>query len=203
MGIAYEQDMVWRAQELYCVDRLTYKKISEITGVSLPTLRAWSQKFRWAEKREELSFIESEIRVDILRSRKKVLDMLLDSDSGKECSQMAYAVNALENLAMKQQKSKILSIQNEQENMIDSTKDILEQNNTIPVNLTNKEEVIEKLGTAIQYRISCALQNPQTINSKVVDDIVKMLHCFSNLKAGVLSQEKIPTQTNVIISTKS
>lgn len=247
MGAGYEQEVVWRAQELYCVDRLSYKKVSEITGVSLKTLSVWSQKYKWSEKREELSYIESEIRVDILRSRKKVLDMLLESDSGKECSQMAYAVNALENLVIKQQKAKILVAQNEQlygkafnygalnmgvadmasgdmvglacgtsgnnsgnnsGNTSDKTSALAltdkanadhKQTTILPINLGNKEEVLEKLGAAIQYRIACALQNPQAINAKTLDDIVKMLQCFGGLKAGVLHEDTKPRQTNVVI----
>lgn len=191
MGAEHPPEIVWRAQELYCVDRLSFAKVAEITGVSATTLKAWGQKFSWAEKREELALIESNIRVDTIRSRQKALEMLLESGNGKECSQMAYAVSALENLAIKQQEIKNIVTQNENENaQIEA------------IDVANHEDVMAKLGEAIQYRLAHALQNPSEINSKTVDDIVKMLTTFGDLKDGVLGQEKILKQTNLLIKTQ-
>lgn len=191
MGAEHPPEIVWRAQELYCVDRLSFAKVAEITGVSATTLKAWGQKFSWAEKREELALIESNIRVDTIRSRQKALEMLLESGNGKECSQMAYAVSALENLAIKQQEIKNIVTQNENENaQIEA------------IDVANHEDVMAKLGEAIQYRLAHALQNPSEINSKTVDDIAKMLTTFGDLKDGVLGQEKILKQTNLLIKTQ-
>ncbi len=186
--------MVWRAQELYCVERLSFAKVAELTGVSATTLKAWGQKFKWAEKREELAYIESEIRMDTIRSRKKALEMLLESGNGKECSQMAFAVSSLENLALKQQEIKNISTQNENDE-----KARLQALDPNGLNLGNKDEVMERLGNAIQHRLAYALQNPQEINSKTVDDIVKMLNTFGGLKDGVLGHEKVATQTNLLV----
>lgn len=34
MGREHPADTLWRAQELYCVDRLSYAAVAEATGVS-------------------------------------------------------------------------------------------------------------------------------------------------------------------------
>ena len=71
MGTEYPTDMLWRAQELYCVDRLSYAAVAEATGVSATTLKAWGQKYAWARRREEIAQAESEIRVNIIKGRQK------------------------------------------------------------------------------------------------------------------------------------
>ncbi len=55
MGWEYPSDLVWKAQELYCVDRLSYTAVAEAVGVSATTLKAWGQRYNWAQKREELA----------------------------------------------------------------------------------------------------------------------------------------------------
>ena len=47
MGWEYEPETVWRAQELYCVDRLSFARVAELTGVSATTLKSWSEKYGW------------------------------------------------------------------------------------------------------------------------------------------------------------
>ena len=103
MGWEYEPETVWRAQELYCVDRLSFARVAELTGVSATTLKAWSDKYGWRAKREEIAQAESDIRVNTIKGRKVALEMLLEAGDGKEASQMAFAVASLESLALKQQ----------------------------------------------------------------------------------------------------
>ena len=77
MGREYPTDVLWRAQELYCVDRLSYAAVAEATGVSATTLKSWGQKYAWARRREEIAQAESEIRVNIIKGRQKALEQLL------------------------------------------------------------------------------------------------------------------------------
>ena len=55
MGWEHEPGTVWRAQELYCMDRLSFERGSELTGVATSTLKRWADKYRWSERREELA----------------------------------------------------------------------------------------------------------------------------------------------------
>lgn len=88
MGREHKPETVWRAQELYCVDRLSFARVAEIVGTSPTTLKAWARKFHWAAKREEIARAESEIRVNIIRSRKAALEQLLAASEPKEAAPM-------------------------------------------------------------------------------------------------------------------
>ena len=63
MGWEHEPETVWKAQELYCVDRLSFARVAELTGVTATTLKSWSEKYGWRAKREEIAQAESDIRV--------------------------------------------------------------------------------------------------------------------------------------------
>ena len=95
MGREHPTDTLWKAQELYCVDRLSYAAVAEATGVSATTLKAWGQKYDWARKRAEIAEAESEIRVNVVKGRKKALEELLGAENAKEASAMALRCPAL------------------------------------------------------------------------------------------------------------
>ena len=101
MGREYPTDTLWRAQELYCVDRLSFAQVAEATGVSATTLKNWSEKYGWRAKREEIARAESEIRVNIIKGRQKALEQLLAAADAKEAAPMAFAVSSLESLTLK------------------------------------------------------------------------------------------------------
>ena len=101
MGREHPTDLVWKAQELYCVERQSYSAVSEATGVSATTLKSWGQRYGWAQKRAELAQAESEIRVNIIKGRQKALEQLLAATEPKEAAQIAFAVSSLESLALK------------------------------------------------------------------------------------------------------
>ena len=103
MGREYPTDTLWKAQELYCVDRMSYAAVAEATGVSATTLKTWGQKYHWARRREEIARAESEIRVNIIKGRQKALEQLLSAADAKEAAPMAFAVSSLETLALKRQ----------------------------------------------------------------------------------------------------
>ena len=103
MGWEHKPETVWKAQELYCVDRLSFARVAEMTGVSATTLKSWSEKYGWRKKREEIAQAESDIRVNIIMGRKRALDQLLAAEGPKEAASMAFAVSSLEATAMKQQ----------------------------------------------------------------------------------------------------
>jgi hypothetical protein len=103
MGWEHPPETVWKAQELYCCDRLSFDRVAELTGVSATTLKGWADKYGWREKREEIAKAESDIRYGTILGRQKVLERLIMATSGMEASQLSFAVSALENLALKQQ----------------------------------------------------------------------------------------------------
>jgi len=94
----YSPGQVFEAQDLYCVDRLTFEAVSARTGVSVATLKRWSDKYDWRGKREELAQAESSIRRDIYLARMKMLAKVLQGGEALD----AFAVAKLEMLAMDQ-----------------------------------------------------------------------------------------------------
>ena len=157
----YSPDVVWKAQDLYVIERFSFAKVAERTGVTATTLKNWAKKYNWRQKREEIAQIEAESKIDLYRSRQKAIKMLLESGDGKECSQMAFAVSSLENLAIKQQELQLnQQIQTEQHR---KTK------------LVTKEDTLKQLAAAVQNRLLFVLENPQAINSKNIQDILNML----------------------------
>ena len=157
----YSPDVVWKAQDLYVIERFSFAKVAERTGVTATTLKNWAKKYNWRQKREEIAQIEAESKMDLYRSRQKAIKMLLESGDGKECSQMAFAVSSLENLAIKQQELQLnQQIQTEQHR---KTK------------LVTKEDTLKQLAAAVQNRLLFVLENPQAINSKNIQDILNML----------------------------
>ena len=91
MGWEHEPGTVWRAQELYCLDRMSFERVAEVTGVATSTLKRWADKYRWRERREELAQVESEI------------EKLLDTLTGASPVLLSYANSKIEELDARRQ----------------------------------------------------------------------------------------------------
>ncbi len=98
MGREHEPETVWRAQELYCVDRWSFERVAEATGVADSTLRRWADAYGWREKREEIALAEADLRADKILARSKLLKSLIQSCN----AQTGFAVAALEGLALRE-----------------------------------------------------------------------------------------------------
>ncbi len=176
MGKEHPPETVWQAQELYCVDRFSFDRVAELTGVSATTLKAWADKFGWREKRKQIAQDECDIRVNRIRGRKVVLDRLLNSDNGMVTAQLSFAVSALETLAMKQQElaasGKIPSAEAEAR----------------PVIVT-RADAVAALRTAVENKLGLALADPQSITSATVKDVAQCLALVDELEASLPKAE--------------
>lgn len=94
----HEPATVWRAQELYCADRLTFDAVAQATGVAVSTLKRWSDKYDWQAKRSAIAEAEADIRADTVLARAKMLKELISTAN----PQVGFAVAGLEALAMRQ-----------------------------------------------------------------------------------------------------
>lgn len=181
MGWEHPPETVWKAQEMYCVDRLSFDRVSALVGVSATTLKAWADKYGWREKREEIAQAESEIRTKTILGRKAVLERLIEATDGKEASQVAFAVASLEGLALKQQElaasGKIPSVHTD----------------TAPV-IATRAEAVAALRQAVENKLGLALADPKAITSAAVRDVVQCLDLIAELEAG-LSKPEEPEET--------
>lgn len=177
MGWEHPPETVWKAQEMYCVDRLSFDRVSALVGVSATTLKAWADKYGWREKREEIAQAESEIRTKTILGRKAVLERLIEATDGKEASQVAFAVASLEGLALKQQElaasGKIPSVHTD----------------TAPV-IATRAEAVAALRQAVENKLGLALADPKAITSAAVRDVVQCLDLIAELEAGLPKPEE-------------
>lgn len=177
MGWEHEPGTVWRAQELYCMDRLSFERVSELTGVATSTLKRWADKYRWRERREELAQVESEIRFNTVMGRKAILQRLLEAEDGKEASQVAFAVASLESLALKQAElaaaGKIPSFSEPE---------------TRP-HIATQADAVSALREAVRNKVGMALSDPGKINAATVQDVKRCLELLGELEA-LLPKEK-------------
>ena len=172
MGWEYPTDTLWKAQELYCVDRLSYSAVAEALDVSATTLKAWGQKYEWARKRAEIAEAESEIRVNTVKGRKKALEELLGASNAKEASAMAFAVSSLESLALKRME------------LAASGK--IPGGSTAPRRkVTDRADAIAALREAVELKLGAALADPDKITTATVQDVKRCLDLVAELEAGL------------------
>lgn len=171
MGWEHEPGTVWRAQELYCMDRLSFERVSELTGVATSTLKRWADKYRWRERREELAQVESEIRFNTVMGRKAILQRLLEAEDGKEASQVAFAVASLESLALKQAElaaaGKIPSFSEPEARP----------------HIATQADAVAALREAVRNKVGMALSDPEKNNAATVQDVKHCLELLGELEA--------------------
>lgn len=181
MGWEHPPETVWKAQELYCCDRLSFDRVAELTGVSATTLKGWADKYRWREKREEIAQAESDIRVNTIMGRKAVLQRLIEAQDGKEASQVAFAVASLESLALKQQE------------LAASGKIPTAEAEARPV-IATRADAVAALRTAVENKLGLALADPKAITSAAVKDVIQCLDLLTDLEAS-LPKPEAPEET--------
>lgn len=177
MGWEHEPGTVWRAQELYCLDHLSFDRVSELTGVATSTLKRWADKYRWRERRDELAQVESEIRFNTVLGRKAILERLLTAEDGKEASQVAFAVASLESLALKQAE--------------------LAAAGRIPTftepaarpHIATRADAVAALRQAIENKVGMALADPGKINAATIKDVSQCLDLLANLESSLPKPE--------------
>jgi len=176
VGREHTSDILWRAQELYCVDRLSYAAVAEATGVSATTLKAWGQKYRWAKRREEIAQAESEIRINIIKGRKKALEQLLAAAEPKEAAPMAFAVSSLESLALKREE-------------LAASGKIPSATGPVRHKIATRADAVAALRDAVERKLGLALSDPDKITTATVQDVKRCLELVAELEAG-LPKEK-------------
>ena len=180
MGAEHAPETVWKAQELYCVDRLSFTRVAEMLGLANSTVRRWADKFHWREEREAIAEAESQIRANTVKGRAFALRKLLESETGKEVSQVAFAVASLERLALSAGRS-------DRKNMPDPAAAGPEASGvasgalSLPEGLEDADR-IAFLEQAVDRQISYVLSGPVTDFSRRVREIKSALDVLASLR---------------------
>ncbi|WP_029896833.1 hypothetical protein [Desulfohalovibrio reitneri] len=101
MGWEYPPDQVFEAEDLFCVERLPMREVSERTEIPESTLWRWADKYEWSEKRRELREAMSSIRTNTIRLRAQLIKNCLGSLNPMD----TFAVAKMEELAIKAEES--------------------------------------------------------------------------------------------------
>jgi hypothetical protein len=168
MGWEHEAETVWRAQELYCVDRLSFDGVARETGVAASTLKRWAEKYGWQAKREEIAKAEADIRADKVLARAKMLKSLLD----KPKAETAFAVSSLEALALKEAEAARQGA-------------IRFRAEEAPaLSISTPGEAVAALRKAVEGKLALLLTRPENVDLKAVQEVQKCLALVGQLEAA-------------------
>jgi DNA-binding MurR/RpiR family transcriptional regulator len=158
-GREYPSDDVWRAQELYCVARLTFDQVAAETGISASTLKRWSERLGWRDKRAQLAQAEADLRADTILARSAMLKQLIETKN----PQVGFAVAGLESLAMRQAEAakagKLLEA---------AAQGKLRE-------IRTNADAVAALKEAVELKINRLLASPEDLDDKAVAGVLKAL----------------------------
>ena len=163
--LEYPPGQVFECQDLYCVDRLTFEGASARTGVSVATLKRWSDKFDWRAKREELAQAESQIRADTYLARQKMLAKVIEGGGALE----AFAVAKLETLALDQARFKL---------------ETAPQAAQEAVTIETEAQAATHLEKALGAKLGALLAEPSRLDLKTIRDLRAALALVAEMRAA-------------------
>lgn len=159
-------EKVWEAQELYCVNRLTFAQVAKEVGVAVSTLKRWAQKFEWRDKRDKLAQAEADLRADTILARSAMLkELILSRDA-----QTGFAVASLESLALKQAEA------------AKAGKLIEAASRAELREIRTNEEAVAALEEAVELKLNQLLQSPSDLDFKAVQDVRKAMALIQEMK---------------------
>ncbi len=169
----YPPETVFEAQDLYCVDRLTYEAVAGRTGVSVATLKRWADKYEWRNKREELAKTESEIRFDTYKARAKMLSKVIDGGGALD----AFAVAKLETMVIEQARFK---------------NELAQDKATPPVKIESPAQAAELLENPLAVKMGSLLAAPETLNLKVIKEYREALDLLTEMRGRAANEGTKP-----------
>jgi hypothetical protein len=158
-GREYPSDDVWRAQELYCVARLTFDQVATETGVSVSTLKRWGEKYDWRGRRARLAQAEADLRFDTILARSAMLKELIETKN----PQVGFAVAGLEGLALKQAEAAKAGKLPEA-----AAQGRLRE-------IRTNDDAVAALKEAVELKINRLLASPEDLDDKAVAGVLKAL----------------------------
>lgn len=166
MGWEHEPETVWRAQELYCVDCLSFDKVADITGIAASTLKRWADKYGWREKREEIAKAEADIRANKVLARSKTIEALLNNPR----ADMAFAVSALETLTLKEAEAARAGYNTQQDEVLPS------------FSINTPEDAVDALKKSVEQKLAMLLSRPEQVDLRSFQEVKSCLALAEELK---------------------
>lgn len=177
MGKEHPPETVFRAQELYCVDRLTFAQVAQAVGVAESSLKRWSEIYGWQAKRNEIAQAEADIRADFILGRSKMLKALIDSKD----AQVGFAVASLEGLAMKQ--AEAIRQGRQVENAAAAAARPLRE-------IKTEADAVAALDEALSIRLNQILADPARVDLKTVRELRQAIDLVQGMRKGAAKGER-------------
>lgn len=177
MGKEHPPETVFRAQELYCVDRLTFDQVAAAVGVASSSVKRWSETYGWQAKRDEIAQAEMDIRADFLLARSKMLKALIESKD----AQTGFAVASLEGLAMKQ--AEAIRQGRHVENAAAAAARPLRE-------IRTEADAVAALEEALAIRINRVLADPSLVDLKTVRELRQAIDLVQGMRKGAAKGER-------------
>jgi transposase-like protein len=171
MGKEHPPETVFRAQELYCVDRMTFAQVAKAVGVADSSVKRWSDTYGWQAKRDEIAQAEMDIRADFILARSRMLKALMENKD----AQTGFAVASLEGLAMKQAEAV------RQGRHLENAAAIAVQ----PLReIRTEADAVAALEEALNIRMGRILANPSLVDLKTVRELQQAMALVQGMRKG-------------------
>lgn len=168
-------ETVLRAEELYCVDGLTFERTAEVLDaegvpVAVSTLKRWSAKYGWPAKREELR----NALMDIKRNR-----ILLTSQHLSHCLKNLdnpmniYAAARLQELQLKAEELAVKGLGKPVAALSPAGP---------PRDIATPDDAAQALEEAIQLKLGGMLSDPSKVDLATVKNLRQALDLVADLR---------------------
>lgn len=174
MAQEYPAEVREHAEELYCVDGRTFEEISSLTGVAVRTLKDWARTRGWTEKKTKVREALGSIRMNRIMARAALMEKLLETLSAQD----AFAVAALENIALKAAKSADAGRPSAKAAPGAGRRRV-----------KNEKEAVEALEEALQLKMNAILSAPGELTAEVAKDVKQVLDLIAHLKSRCKAEE--------------
>lgn len=173
-GRAYSMEVVETAQELYCIDGMTYESVSAATGVPASTLKRWAKKYAWAAARDEFRRARLSIRENTIRLRARHLEYCL---SAVDDSMAMFAAAKLQEAAIR-----ALEAERQGRELVAPV---------IPARaITSMDDAASALQEAIEYRLGQMLVDPSGVDLAAIKNIRSAMQTVNDMRSSAPGDAK-------------
>ena len=160
-------EVVERAEELYCVEGHTFDAVSTLTGVAVSTLKRWSERYGWQEKKDEIRQAMSSIRLNKIRLRANLIGNCLTTMNAQD----AFAVASMETLALK------AAAQAQKTDSVSQTESVSMRE------IKSDSDAVSALEEAVQMKLNIMLANPGQVKLAAVKEVKETLALLAEMRA--------------------
>ncbi|HML52870.1 MAG TPA: hypothetical protein PKC79_02125 [Solidesulfovibrio magneticus] len=176
----HPMETVERAEELWCVDGLTFDEVATRTRVAASTLKRWAEKYGWRAKRDEIRQALASIRADTIRLRARLIQNCLASMNAMD----AFAVAKMEEMAIKAAEL--------------SDKRAEAAPAGLPMReIATEADAVAALEEAVGLRLNAMLASPDKVTLTTLREVKQVLDLLKDMRAAAgAAAEKTPGREN-------